>query len=471
MRVGIRLSAVITMLVVALAMASVYARAAGVAGVDPVLKQRVERRFEVLPVQGGAVLKPKRTTAVRVIEIRGGAIDVDGVPATGALLREKLGADADLVLQVSYLPADVLASWYAPPPTPPSPPASPVSPQPAPSPEVAPPPAAPSEPAREERDKDGDNEHDDEHWRRSAARVNIGGDITVEADERVSDPVVAVGGSVTVLGHVDDDVVAVGGSVRLGPRAVVRGDVTSVGGRIEQAPGATIRGNVNEIRFGSPNFQIHPGVFLGSLAGWDMFSGWFRLLGTLLRLGIVLMLVFLAMLVAPHVVERIGERAARDPWLSGFTGLLAQLLFVPVLVLTVVVLAVSIIGIPLLVLVPFGIVALLLAVFIGFAGVVLRIGRWAAGADRPVFVALAVGVVLVAAVGLIARTLGLVPAPLWPITWFLGVVGFFAEYIAWTVGLGAALLTRFGTRGPRPITPTTNGYPPPLPTMGGPSEA
>jgi hypothetical protein len=468
MRVGIRLGVLTTMVLVGLAMGSAYARAPGVAQVDPVLKQRVERRFDVLPVQGGAVLKPKRTTAVRVIEIRGGAIDVDGVPATGALLREKLGADADLVLQVSYLPADVLASWYAPP-APPSPPPS----QAPTTPEAAPPPTAPpapTAPAREE-DADDDDDEDDEHWRRSAARVNIGGDITVEADERVSDPVVAVGGSVTVLGHVDDDVVAVGGSVRLGPRAVVRGDVTSIGGRIEQSPGATIRGSINEIKFGPPNFQIHPGPFFGALVGWDMFSGWFRLLGTLLRLGIVLMLVFLAMLVAPHVVERIGERAARDPWLSGFTGLLAQLLFVPVLVLTVVVLAVSIIGIPLLVLVPFGIVALLLAVLIGFAGVVLRVGRWASGADRPAFAALAVGVVLVAAVGLIARTLGLVPAPLWPITWFLGVVGFLAEYIAWTVGLGAALLTRFGTRGPRPITPTTNGYPPPLPAMRGPTEA
>jgi hypothetical protein len=293
----------------------------------------------------------------------------------------------------------------------------------------------------------------------------------IEADERVSDPVVAVGGNVTVLGHVDDDVVAVGGSVHLGPKAVVRGDVTSVGGRIEQSHGAIIRGHVNEIRFGPPNFQFHPGAFWGSVVGWDMFSGWFRLVGTLLRLGIVLILVFLAMLVAPRVVERIGERAAREPWLSGFTGLLAQLLFVPVLVLTVVVLAVSIIGIPLLILVPFVILGFLLAVLIGFTGVVLRIGRWAAGVDRPPFVTLAVGVVVVAAIGLLARTFGLIPAPLWPITWFLGVIGFFAEYIAWTVGLGAALLTRFGTRGPRPVMSAPTDYPPPIPAMSGPSEA
>jgi hypothetical protein len=462
MRVGIRLGALIAVFA-ALAI-GVLAQSATTTTVDPSLKQRVERRFEVLPIQGGVVLKPRRTTAVRVIEIREGTIEVDGAPATGALLREKLGADADLVLQVSYLSTDALTGWYAPPPAPVSPPA-------AAAPPVAPEAAPPSPPADESADEHSDDHRDDEHWRRSAARVNIGGDITIEPDERVSDPVVAVGGSVTVLGHVDDDVVAVGGSVHLGPKAVVRGNVTSVGGRVEQAHGAVIRGEVNEVRFGSPNFQFHPEFLLGSLGAWDMFSGWFRLVGTLLRLGIVLILVFISMLVAPRVVERIGERAAREPWLSGFAGLLAQLLFVPVLVLTVVVLAVSIIGIPLLVLVPFVMLGFLLAVLVGFTGVVLRIGRWATGADRPPFVTLAVGVVLVAALGLLARTFGLIPAPLWPITWFLGLIGFFAEYIAWTVGLGAALLTRFGTRGPRPVMPAPTDYPPPLPAMSGPSEA
>lgn len=462
MRVGIRLGALIAVFT-ALAI-GVLAQSATTTTVDPSLKQRVERRFDVLPIQGGVVLKPKRTTGVRVIEIRESIIEVDGVPATGALLREKLGADADLVLQVSYLSTDALTGWYAPPPAPASPPAA--APPPA-APEAAP----PSPPADETVDERSDDHRNEEHWRRSAARVNIGGDITIEPDERVSDPVVAVGGSVTVLGHVDDDVVAVGGSVHLGPKAVVRGNVTSVGGRVEQAHGAVIRGEVNEVRFGSPNFQFHPEFLLGSLGAWDMFSGWFRLVGTLLRLGIVLVLVFISLLVAPRVVERIGERAAREPWLSGFAGLLAQLLFVPVLVLTVVVLAVSIIGIPLLVLVPFVMLGFLLAVLVGFTGVVLRIGRWATGAERAPFVTLAVGVVLVASLGLLARTFGLIPAPLWPITWFLGLIGFFAEYIAWTVGLGAALLTRFGTRGPRPVMPAPTDYPPPLPAMSGPSEA
>lgn len=422
--------------------------------VDPALKTRVERRFRVLPVRDGVVLTPRREVrGLRSIEIRDGVIAVDGTPTTGAQLRERLGDDANLVLQVSYLSVSALEAWDGPrAPREDTPqPASPAVPPAAP--EVQP--AAPAPPA------------DEIHWRKSSAKVHIGSSIVVAEEEYVTDPVVAVGGSVTVLGRVDDDVVAVGGSVRLGPNARVRGDVTAIGGRVEQEKGAQISGTVNEIRIG-PQFDFRPWHFFDGqwFDGWGAVGGSFRLVGTLMRISLVVLLVMIVALIASGPVERIGERAGREPWLSGFTGLMAQLLFIPVLVLTIVILAVSIIGIPLLVLVPFGIIAFLLAVLVGFAGVAQRIGRWAVGPDRPLFVALAVGVVLVSAVALLTRLLTLLPLPLWPVTWVVGLTGFLVEYIAWTVGLGAALLTRFGTRGPRPFYADT--VPPPLPI--GPSE-
>jgi hypothetical protein len=449
MRVVLRVVTVLALLMASGARAELRA---GAGEVDPALRHRVERHFQVLPVRGGVVLTPKADSGVKTIEIREGVIALDGDPATGAELREKLGADAELVLQVSYLPADVLAEWggkgakgaqgaeSAAPETP----------------EAAEPPEPPPLPEAPE----------DSHRRRSATRVHIGSDILVAEDELLTDPVVAIGGSVTVLGKVNADVVAVGGSVHLGPKAVVRGDVTSVGGRVDQSPGATISGDVHEVRIGPPHVHFNPAGFFGPLAAWNPFTGWFKLFGTLLRLGLVMLLGMLVALVAARPVERIGLRASQEPWLSGFTGLLAQLLFVPVLVLTVVILAVSLIGIPLLVLVPFGVIAFLLAVLIGFTGVALQLGRWAVGPDRPMFVAMAVGIILVAVVTLVARVLALVPAPLWPITWMIGVLGFLVEYVAWSVGLGAALLSRFGTRG-APYDPPV--APPPIPVYEGPS--
>ena len=45
----------------------------------------------------------RRSPSVRSIEITSGTIAIDGQPATGAELRTRLGADADAILQLSYL--------------------------------------------------------------------------------------------------------------------------------------------------------------------------------------------------------------------------------------------------------------------------------------------------------------------------------------------------------------------------------
>jgi len=457
MRVLMRLGTVLMLLAVGLGTA---ATARGAAPVDDGLRHRVERRFEVLPVRGGVVLTPKHRGDVKSIEIRDGVIALNGDPATGSELREKLGDDAELVLQVSYLAPETLAHWGQPAAA--APPASSQEPAPA-APEAVPVPAPPSPPAPSDESSCDRRSH----RHRSESRVHVGGGITVNEDEEVGDAVVAIGGSVTVLGRVDDDVVAIGGGVHLGPKAVVRGGVTSIGGQIQREPGSVVDGEINEVRIGPPAFMLHAPQFMGFAPGWDAMHGWLRLVGTVIRLGILLLLTILVALLAVRPVERIGDRAAREPWMSGFTGLLAQLLFIPVLVLTVVVLAVSIIGIPLLVLVPFAVVGFLLAMLVGFTGVSLRVGQWAVGPHRPVPLAMAVGVILIAAVALVSRGLGLLPIPTWFLTWPLGIAGFFVEYVAWTVGLGAALLTRFGSR--RGPYEGMDVVPPPIPTFDGPS--
>ena len=68
------------------------------------LRASIERRFDVLPLRDGVALRPKAAASgVRSIEITSGLIAIDGQPATGVELRDKLGADADLVLALSYL--------------------------------------------------------------------------------------------------------------------------------------------------------------------------------------------------------------------------------------------------------------------------------------------------------------------------------------------------------------------------------
>jgi len=141
---------------------------------------------------------------------------------------------------------------------------------------------------------------------------------------------------------------------------------------------------------------------------------------------------------------------AAEPWRSGFVGLAAQLLFVPLLVITVVVLAVSIIGIPLLLLVPFGLLAAAIALVMGFAGAACAVGQWIgrrAGSGTPgLLVSLVVGLAVVFALTIIVKFLAVAGLPAGLILGSVLAVGFLAEYIAWTVGLGGVLLTRFGRR-------------------------
>ena len=149
-------------------------------------------------------------------------------------------------------------------------------------------------------------------------------------------------------------------------------------------------------------------------------------------------------------VERVSLRAATEPVKAGAVGLLIQLLFVPVLVATIVLMVITIVGIPLLVLVPFAILAFAVLFLVGFTAVVYDIGRLAAarfGWDslNPYLVA-SVGIALVLSPVLLSRLIGFGGVLLSPITWTLLLLGFLVEYLTWTVGLGAVALVRFDRR-------------------------
>jgi hypothetical protein len=424
--------------------------ASAAADVSPATRSQALDRFRVLVIRDGLVLTPRQGDG-KTIEIRNGSIALDGTPVSGSELRDALGTDADVVIQLSYASADALRAAFAPPAAPAAP-SAPAAPEPAATRGGAEAPEPPSPPTPPVPDRE---------WRRkSGAKVNVFGSVDVAEDERVTEAVVAIGGDVDVRGYVDDDVVAVLGSVRLGPRAVVRGSVTSVGGRITQERGAEVRGDVNEVRLGGGPWH-HAGGHWAPWFGRDMFSGWFSLLATLIRIGLVMLLALIVSVVASGPTERISGRVAADPWVSGFVGLLAQVLFVPVLVLTVVFLAISIVGIPLLALVPFALVALLFGVLMGFTGVARRVGEWAVGPYKGPLVATMVGVAVITAGAIVTRIVWLIPGPIAPLAFILWMIALFIEYIAWTVGLGALLLTRFGTRGPS--TPPLDVVPPPVP--------
>jgi hypothetical protein len=417
------------------------------------LRQVIEERYRVVPLQDGVALVPRHERAdLRNIEIEGSTVAIDGTVVTGAELRQRLRGDSEAVLALSYLEPAERKALFQPRPAEPLPettrpgaeqPRPPVTPEP---PQGAPPEAEPV------RDSHAD------------ARIHIGGGVTVAAGETVDGPVVAIGGPVTVDGEVRQDVVAIGGDVRLGPKARVLGDVTSVGGTITRDPHAEILGRRNEIAFGFPHLRFRPGFWLpaGGLfgrpfgPGVDLMASAFRML----LFGLLAVLVFV---IARVPVERVERVAGFEPWKAGLVGLLTELLFIPVFVLTVVVLAVSIIGIPLLLFVPpLAIVALMVALVIGFTAVAYRVGSWLAQrfgwqAQAPLGLLLT-GLLGIWAVTLVGRLVSFAGWPAWSISAALLIAGFVVEYLAWTIGLGAAVMTRLGTRAgvaavPPPVPP------------------
>lgn len=398
------------------------------------VRGRLEKRFEILPIADGVVLTPRFKTGVRSIEVTDSSIAVDGQPVTGAELRGRLGEDAESVLQVSYLDAAGRRSLARAQEEPASRPTDPTS---------------PTLDPRSSSDRQGDRPRSE----RRDDIVRIGGSVEVRSDEHVTGDVVAIGGSAKVDGQVDGDVVVIGGALELGPKAVIRRDAVVIGGALRRDAGAVINGAIKEIGFDAMFGErwMRRGAWR-----WDPMGTFYpvaRFMGTMVRIGLLMLLAGLVILVARTPVEQIADRAAAEPVKSWAIGFLAELLFVPILVFTIVVLAISIVGIPLLLLVPVAIVALMVVFLVGFTGVAYQIGRLLQGRidwlrARPYAATLA-GIVMILSPLLVARLLGLTGAG-GVVVWLLVATGVVAEYVAWTTGLGAAALTRFGRPAPPP---------------------
>ncbi|MEZ5290221.1 MAG: polymer-forming cytoskeletal protein [Vicinamibacterales bacterium] len=424
------------------------------------LRRAVEARFEVVPLTHGIALAG--TADERRVEISAGVVYARGMPLSGAELRRRFGADADLVLRLSYLNDTDLRQLFTPAPAVPPAPAPPDAP-PAPTPPVVAPPAAavsapeapappPAPPAPTER-----------VMRRSGARIALAKRIVVAADEDVRDGVFSLGGPVRIDGRVRDEVVVIGANVDLGPTADVRGDITVVGGELVMAPGARHVGDVHHAMGGDWPRWSWPSV------RWTWFdpagsARWFSLGATVLRVGMLALAVLLVTVVAGGRVTRVGAAAAAAPIRAGLIGVAAQVLFVPALVLLAVLLAVTIVGLPFIaVVLPLAVLALFLAMLLGFTGLAERLGRslgaryaWAA---HPTVGAALLGTLVIVLPTLASRLIGIAPDLLHPIVWALLAVGALVEYVAWTVGLGAALLTGLGRSAivPPPVPPTADG--------------
>ncbi len=280
--------------------------------------------------------------------------------------------------------------------------------------------------------------------------VAFGGDVTV--DGTVTHDAVALGGSVVVNGTVERDVVAMGGNVTLGPHARVGHDISIFGGTLSRAEGSVVGGGVvtGDGRRGGWVFGpwSRPWNWVGGHGKFGLSHFWpltpaFWLGGVVTAIGMVL-LALLTLLFFPRHLQMTGTALEQRPIESfalGCGGFLAGLALSVLFAITILFIPVSF----------FILTVMTVAWLFGWGALFLVTGqRLLQAANRPqeLVLALLLG-------GAVLGFLANVP-----------VLGAFVIVIGGSVALGAAVLSRFGTRGPRePLFGPAS--PPPAPPATG----
>jgi len=304
--------------------------------------------------------------------------------------------------------------------------------------------------AREARDR---ARRDWDDWssrhRRDGVHLRFFRDYQLDAGATANEPIVVLGGSATINGHATDDVVVIGGRLRLGPTAVVDGDVFTAGHDAQIDPGAQVKGKIDQAAVDLPRIG---NIGWGPIGPINVPSGiWsFASLGAMsMRLGMVLTISVLLTVIAPGWIRSMAGRASSAAR-SGFRGFLAEVLFVPALLIVALALVISVIGIPLLAAIPFLMAGGALLWIAGFASVAVSLGarlRGSSGDQTSVpFLDLLTGFLAITGVTIFAHFAALTPGVLGPFSGLLHTTGLVIEYVAWTVGLGAALSTLFAGR-------------------------
>ena len=310
--------------------------------------------------------------------------------------------------------------------------------------------------------------------------VRFGEDITIPEDKVIDGDVVAIGGSVKVLGRVKGDCVSIGGTVSIEGKGVVEGDAVSMGGGVSTADSGSVGGS--NVSLGS--WEMGGGKHFWPAVGFfGAMSVGVWLITTLIKLALTLFFAWLALLLMRerilHSVEAMTSQFGKAflYGLLGFAGMVAAIptgiiLIVLVSVIGAAILAITIIGIPLAILLViamvFAIIGLLvaafLAIFVGFLNGSMYLGRRVLGsrpaAAKPLLAILA-GMALIAVLDIVGDLLGFVGVVLFhPVSIALGIAAGALAVIVTTAGLGGMVLTRFSPGPGRGFADGAQWWPP-----------
>jgi hypothetical protein len=314
--------------------------------------------------------------------------------------------------------------------------------------------------------------------------VVFGGNVTIEESSRVEGDVVVFGGNVQIDGLVDGDIGLIGGNITLSETAVIEGDIGLVGGSPHIEDGAEIRGDIQSLtNFGydydhrrgdddddddegnpmvSPVPPVAPDAPVAPerpeaperprpprdyyRSDGPSFFGWIGqivgdIVGTIFSLIILGIITWLVTAFLPEQMANVRDVVLKSTASSfgvGLITLLAAIVAVPLAFLLVVTICLALA--PIAAYLVLGAAALFGWIVIGQI-----IGeRLLAAADRPNTSFVFSSIVGVAVLTVVAKMPVISAIPC--IGFLFGLIGSVVGIVAGLTGLGAVLLTRFGTR-------------------------
>jgi hypothetical protein len=284
--------------------------------------------------------------------------------------------------------------------------------------------------------------------------IVFNGDVTIENGGRVEGSVVIWNGNADANGTVEGDLVVSSGNITLGEDARVKGSVVCTWNcDIEQKAGARIDGGIvegtplQELRF--EEWTGFPITVPSPIVAWASGPGvvldlMFQILRSIVSVLVVAAVAGLVALLWPDQTARVGQTVAKSPGTSLGIGLLTVFAAVVLIIALVVTICLP----------PFVAMALVAAGLFGWICIGALVGErlllalkareiapmWAAG----------LGTLFIS---LLTTGLNLVPC--------VNVFGWLLVFVTGCLGLGAVVLTRFGTMA---YTPSRPAPPAPIPT-------
>jgi cytoskeletal protein CcmA (bactofilin family) len=276
----------------------------------------------------------------------------------------------------------------------------------------------------------------------------FGGSVTVEENASVSGNIVLFGGSLTIAGEVGGDLVLVGGSGLLRSTALVKGDLNTVGGSLQIKTGARVMGVTNNFtspssfnydlpnQITSPDIQDIPGEIsrvVNSSINFNPFSDFAWLLVKSLGWAALAALVILFF---DEPTRRVSRAVLHQPVIGGSIGLLTLVvagILTVVLTLTILLIPVALIGL----------LVLAFASAFGWVAIGLEVGQRISQAFHKEWALPLTAGLGTFVLNFVANGIGFIPCIGWVVPFLIGLLG-----------LGAVVLSRFGTQVYPPVMST-----------------